>query len=95
MNFSHGMQVEHLETLKRNTSSPLERQMLHDILLSVLDSKSHITLSGNMIRCEMNLLRYKKYMKLVIEPERIEGPKLPGENPIITALELNASPGTK
>ncbi|MBN2747421.1 MAG: hypothetical protein JXR34_11905 [Bacteroidales bacterium] len=66
--------------------------MISSIITSVLDSKSHVTISGNMIRCEMNLARYKKYMKLVVEPERIEGPKEITESPIITALELNSAP---
>jgi hypothetical protein len=88
MEFLHKQQIEHLETLKRNVSSPLERQMFHDILVSVLDSSSHCTMTGNMVRIEMNFLRYKKYMKLVVEPERFEGPREADEPKIISISEF-------
>lgn len=88
MEFTHNQQIEHLETLQHEAKSPLERTMLNDIRVSVLDSRSHRTMSGNMIRVEMNYERYKKYMKLVVEPERYEGPREANEIKIISAFEL-------
>lgn len=92
MQFTHQQQIEYLETQKRQVASPLERTMLHDILVSVLDSKSHRTVTGNMVRCEMNYSRYKRYMTLVVEPERFEGPREVDEPRIINVLELNLKP---
>lgn len=88
MQFTHEQQIEHLEDLKRQATSPIERTILHDILISVLDSKSHRTITGNMIRCEMNYARYKKYMVLVVEPERFEGPKQAFEEKIISVHQI-------
>lgn len=92
MQFTHKQQIEYLESLKREAGSPLERTMLHDILISVLDSKSHRVIVGGMVHCTMNYARYKKYMVDVVTPERDQILTTANEAIIEPDFEINSLP---
>lgn len=70
MQFSHKQQIEHLEEKFREANSQLERTMINDILVSVLECKGHYVISGGMVHLTMSYNRYKKFMVDVVTPER-------------------------